>query len=253
MSAALRKTLRTLAVVLFWLLIWQLAAALVGQELLLPSPLRVARELLRLAGGAEFWLTVAQSIRRVLTGIASAVLLGILLALLTHKSALLRALLSPVMTLVKSTPVASFIILALVWLGRDVVPPVIAALMVLPVVWANVSQGLDGIDPQLLELAQVCRLPRGRVFRRITLPSVLPHLRAALCSALGLGWKAGIAAEILTVPARSIGKRIYEAKIYLETTELFAWTAAVVLLSLVIERLLLRLVGRIGKKGGAHA
>ena len=169
MSAALRKTLRTLAVVLFWLLIWQLAAALVGQELLLPSPLRVARELIRLAGGAEFWLTVAQSIRRVLTGIASAVLLGILLALLTHKSALLRALLSPVMTLVKSTPVASFIILALVWLGRDVVPPVIAALMVLPVVWANVSQGLDGIDPQLLELAQVCRLPRGRVFRRITL------------------------------------------------------------------------------------
>ena len=253
MSAKLRKTLRTLAVVLFWLLIWQLAAALVGQELLLPSPLRVARELLRLAGGAEFWLTVAQSIRRVLTGIASAVLLGILLALLTHKSALLRALLSPVMTLVKSTPVASFIILALVWLGRDVVPPVIAALMVLPVVWANVSQGLDGIDPQLLELAQVFRLPRGRVFRRITLPSVLPHLRAALCSALGLGWKAGVAAEILTVPARSIGKRIYEAKIYLETTELFAWTAAVVLLSLVIERLLLRLVGRIGKKGGAHA
>ena len=253
MSAALRKTLRTLAVVLFWLLIWQLAAALAGQELLLPSPLRVARELIRLAGGAEFWLTVAQSIRRVLTGIASAVLLGILLALLTHKSALLRALLSPVMTLVKSTPVASFIILALVWLGRDVVPPVIAALMVLPVVWANVSQGLDGIDPQLLELAQVFRLPRGRVFRRITLPSVLPHLRAALCSALGLGWKAGVAAEILTVPARSIGKRIYEAKIYLETTELFAWTAAVVLLSLVIERLLLRLVGRIGKKGGAHA
>ena len=253
MSAKLRKTLRTLAVVLFWLLVWQLAAALAGQELLLPSPLRVARELLRLAGGAEFWLTVAQSIRRVLTGIASAVLLGILLALLTHKSALLRALLSPVMTLVKSTPVASFIILALVWLGRDVVPPVIAALMVLPVVWANVSQGLDGIDPQLLELAQVCRLPRGRVFRRITLPSVLPHLRAALCSALGLGWKAGVAAEILTVPARSIGKRIYEAKIYLETTELFAWTAAVVLLSLVIERLLLRLVGRIGKKGGAHA
>ena len=253
MSAKLRKTLRTLAVVLFWLLIWQLAAALVGQELLLPSPLRVARELLRLAGGAEFWLTVAQSIRRVLTGIVSAVLLGILLALLTHKSAVLRALLSPVMTLVKSTPVASFIILALVWLGRDVVPPVIAALMVLPVVWANVSQGLDGIDPQLLELAQVFRLPRGRVFRRITLPSVLPHLRAALCSALGLGWKAGVAAEILTVPARSIGKRIYEAKIYLETTELFAWTAAVVLLSLVIERLLLRLVGRIGKKGGAHA
>ena len=91
------------------------------------------------------------------------------------------------------------------------------------------------------------------MLRRITWPSVLPHLRSALRSALGLGWKAGIAAEVLTVPPYSIGKRIYEAKLYLETTELFAWTAAVVLLSRVIERLLLRLVGRIGKKGGAHA
>ncbi len=253
MSAALRKTLRTLAVLLFWLLVWQLAAALVSQELLLPGPLRVARELGRLAGGAEFWLTLAQSILRVLAGIVSAVLLGILLAVLTHRSAVLKALISPLMTLVKSTPVASFIILALVWLGRSVVPLFIAALMVLPVVWANVSAGLDGIDPQLTELAQVYRLPRGRMFRRITLPSVLPHLRAALCSALGLGWKAGIAAEVLTVPARSIGKRIYEAKIYLETTELFAWTAAVVLLSLVIEGLLLRLVKRLGRRDGARA
>jgi NitT/TauT family transport system permease protein len=253
MSAALRKTLRTLAVLLFWLLAWQLAAALVSQELLLPGPLRVARELGRLAGGAEFWLTLAQSILRVLAGIVSAVLLGILLAVLTHRSAVLKALISPLMTLVKSTPVASFIILALVWLGRSVVPLFIAALMVLPVVWANVSAGLDGIDPQLTELAQVYRLPRGRMFRRITLPSVLPHLRAALCSALGLGWKAGIAAEVLTVPARSIGKRIYEAKIYLETTELFAWTAAVVLLSLVIEGLLLRLVKRLGRRDGARA
>ena len=248
MSAALRKTLRTLAVVLFWLLIWQLAAALVGQELLLPSPLRVARELLRLAGGAEFWLTVAQSIRRVLTGIASAVLLGILLALLTHKSALLRALLSPVMTLVKSTPVASFIVLALVWIGRDSVPVFITALMVLPVVWANMTAALAQVDPQLTEMARVFAMPRGRVLRRVTVPSVLPAFRAALSSALGLGWKAGIAAEVLTVPKYAVGRMIYEAKLYLETTELFAWTVTVVLLSLVIERLLLRLVSRIGRE-----
>ncbi len=253
MRPPLRKTLRALAVLLFWLLIWQLAAVLAGQELLLPSPPQVARRLLLLAGEGEFWLTLGRSILRVLAGIVSAVLLGIVLALLTHRSAALRALLSPLMTLVKSTPVASFIILALVWLGRDVVPLFIAALMVLPVGWANVSAGLDGIDPQLLELARVYRLPRGRVLRRITLPSVLPHLRAALCSALGLGWKAGVAAEVLTVPARSIGKRIYEAKVYLETTELFAWTAAVVLLSLVIEGLLLRLVKGLGKGENGHA
>ncbi|MBQ7693068.1 MAG: ABC transporter permease subunit [Oscillospiraceae bacterium] len=244
MSAPARKALQTLAVLLFWLLVWALAARAVGQTLLLPSPLETARELVKLARSAVFWLTVGRSVLRILAGILIAVLLGAALALLTHKSALFRALLAPVMTLVKSTPVASFIILALVWLGRGIVPLVIAALMVLPVVWSNVSQGLSGIDPQLLELAEVYHLPKLRVLRRITWPSVLPHLRAALCSALGLGWKAGIAAEVLTVPPESIGKRIYEAKLYLETTELFAWTAAVVLVSLAIERFLLRLVDR---------
>ena len=244
MNGTVRKVLRTIAVVLFWLLVWALAAQAVGQELLLPSPLQTAQKLLSLMMTADFWLTVARTLLRVLAGILAAVVLGVLLALLTHGSALARALLSPIMTLLKSTPVASFIILALVWLGRSAVPVFIAGLMVLPVVWANVSTALAEVDPQLLELAAVYKLPRARILSRIVWPSVLPYLRSALRSALGLGWKAGIAAEVLTVPPYSIGKNIFESKLYLETTELFAWTAAVVLLSFLIERVLLRLVDR---------
>ena len=253
MNPALSKALRRLAVAVFWLMVWQLAAAAVGKELLLPGPEAVLKKLIALASTGAFWLTLARTILRVLTGILSAVVLGVLTGLLTHKSRLARELLSPVMMLLKSTPVASFIILALVWLGRDAVPVFIAGLMVLPVVWANTAAGLAGIDPQLLELASVYRFPRLKTLRRIVWPSVLPHLRAALRSALGLGWKAGIAAEVLTVPPYSIGKSIYEAKLYLETTELFAWTAAVVLLSFLIERVILRLVDGIGRKERAHA
>ena len=248
MKPRLEGQLRRLAVLVFWIIVWALAAAAVGQELLLPRPLQVAHRLAALAGTVDFWLTLGRSILRVLTGIVSAVFLGIGVGLLTHKSILARELISPVMTLLKSTPVASFIILALVWLGRSVVPVFIAGLMVLPVVWANTTAGLDGIDPHFLEMAKVFSLPRRRVLRRIVWPSVLPHLRSALRSALGLGWKAGIAAEVLTVPPYSIGKSIYEAKLYLETTELFAWTTAVVLLSFLIERVLLRLVDGIGRK-----
>ena len=189
-----------------------------------------------------------------LTGIVCAVLLGTLLAFLTEYSALCKALFSPVMMLVKSTPVASFIILALIWLGRGILPAFISALMVLPVVWANVSAGIAARDPLLLEMARIYRFPRSRVLRRITLPTVLPFFRSALSSALGLGWKAGIAAEVLTVPQPSIGKMIFESKLYLETTDLFAWTLTVILLSLLIEKILLKLVLRAGRKGGAvHA
>ncbi len=197
-----------------------------------------------------FWSSVALSLLRILGGILAALILGVLLAVLTECSSLAKALFSPLMLLVRSTPVASFIILALIWLGRDILPLFISALMVLPVVWANVSAGIAGRDVQLLEMAKVYGLSRGRIFRRITVPSVLPHFRAALSSALGLGWKAGIAAEVLTVPKQAIGRMIYESKLYLETTSLFAWTLAVILVSLAIEHILLRLVRQIGGKGG---
>ena len=251
MKPRLERQLRRLAVLVFWIIIWALAAAAVGQELLLPGPLQVAHRLAALAGTVDFWLTLVRSILRVLTGIVSAVFLGIGVGLLTHKSILARELISPVMTLLKSTPVASFIILALVWLGRSVVPVFISGLMVLPVVWANVSAGIAGRDPLLLEMARIYGFSRGRVLRRITLPTVLPFFRSALSAALGLGWKAGIAAEVLTVPQPSIGKMIFESKLYLETTDLFAWTLTVILLSLVIEKILLKLVRRSGRKGGA--
>ena len=251
MKVFFRRSLTAMAVLVFWCGIWILAARLVGRELLLPSPGQVLLRLWELAGTANFWITIGCSILRVLSGILSAGVLGILLAVLTEKSALLKALLSPVMTLVKSTPVASFIILALIWLGRGILPAVISGLMVLPVVWANTAAGIRAQDPQLLEVARIYGLSRGRIFRRITLPTVLPHLRSALSSALGLGWKAGIAAEVLTVPQPSIGKMIFDSKLYLETTSLFAWTTAVILISLVIEKLLLRLIRQGGRKDGA--
>lgn len=254
MKPRVRKALISLGVFVFWIGLWFLAARFVGKELLLPSPAMVVQRFCLLASGADFWATICHSLFRVLTGLISATVLGVILAVLTERSALLKALLSPVMTLVKSTPVASFIILALVWLGRSMVPIFISGLMVLPVVWSNVSAGIAAQDPLLLELAQVYGFPRGRIFRRITVPTVLPYFRSALTSALGLGWKAGIAAEVLTVPQRSIGKMIYESKLYLESTSLFAWTLTVILLSLLIERILLNLVRQIGVKGAAgHA
>lgn len=149
MRASLRKLPGALAVLLFWTALWALLAKLVGQELLLPSPFQVLRKLFSLAAAESFWLATLRSILRVLAGLLSATVLGVLLAALTEYSSLARRLLSPVMTLVKSTPVASFIILALLWLGRDILPAFITALMVLPVVWANVSAGLAGRDAQL--------------------------------------------------------------------------------------------------------
>ena len=224
----------------FWLTVWAALALLVHRELLLPAPWVVVRRLCELAATAAFWRITAVSIGRVLLGITAAVTLGTGMAVACAASKTADALLRPLMTVVKSTPVASFVVLALIWIARDWLPVFIALLMVLPVVWSNVCTGIRSADPALLELARVYGWPRGRVLRRIYVPSVRPHFLAALRSGLGFGWKAGIAAEVLTVPHSAIGRMIYESKLYLQTTDLFAWTLAVILLSVGLERLVLR-------------
>lgn len=233
---------KNLLATLFWVAAWHILAMVMGNFLLLPTPVQVLRRLGELMATGAFWQTTAVSIGRILLGLVSAMALGVLLALLTTASGILDALITPVMTAVQATPVASFTILVLIWLDRDFVPVLICGMMVLPVVWSNVCEGIRSTDVQLLEMAKVYRLPRLRVLQRIYLPTVLPYFRAACSSALGLGWKAGIAAEVLTVPKASIGRMISESKLYLLTEDLFAWTLAVVLLSLLLQRIMLRLL-----------
>ena len=136
------KPVKTLLAVLFWLALWQLLSAAVGSALLLPAPLAVVQRLFELMGTAEFWYTVLLSLLRISAGIVSALVLGVITAVLTSRFALLDALLSPVISVIKTTPVASFVILVLIWLRRDYVPVLISALMVFPVVWSNVSAGI---------------------------------------------------------------------------------------------------------------
>lgn len=218
------------------------------RELLLPGPLAVLRRLFVLLGTPEFPVTVGVTLLRILCGAAAGVILGAVLAVLTGRFRVLDALLSPLLTVVKATPVASFIILLLIWVGRDLLPAVIAALMVLPVMWANLSAGIASADPLLLEMGTVFRFPAGQRLKRIWIPTLLPHFLSACRSALGLAWKAGVAAEVLTVPARSIGRRLYESKLNLETADLFAWTLTVILCSLIIEKLLAAGIGLLAKR-----
>lgn len=200
-------------------------------------------------GTLSFWQTVAISIGRILLGLVSGVALGSLLAVLTSGSPVVDALIAPAMTAMQATPVASFAILVLIWLDRDFVPVLICVMMVLPVIWNNVSTGIRMTDAQLLEMAKVYRLPKLRILRRIYVPSVLPYFRSASTNALGLGWKAGIAAEVLTVPKLSIGRMISEGKLYVMTEDMFAWTLTVVALSLLLQKFMLKLLE--GRKGRA--
>ncbi len=234
----LRKGAVGALVGLIWILLWEGVSLLVHQELLVPSPLKVFARLLAMFPTAFFWQTAAVTVSRILAGFAAGVALGVGIAVLTSVSPVARAFFRPLQGVVKATPVASFIILALLWIQSGQIPGFISFLMVLPIVWANVFKGIAETDPNLLEMAKLYRVRKIDIVRKIYVNSVLPYFVPAAMTSMGLAWKAGIAAEVLSVPKFSIGREIYNAKLYLETIDLFAWSLAVIVISVILEKII---------------
>lgn len=221
----------------FWLLLWQLAAVIVNKQIILVSPLAAAKRLLELGTKPDFWQTVLRSSARIWTGFLLGFFGGILLGAAAFSSKLAETMISPLMSAVRSVPVASFVILALLWLKSGQLTIFISMLIVLPVVYSNVLEGLGSADKKLLEEARILKMSRLRTVRYVYLPALMPCLTAAAETAAGLCWKSGAAAEVIAQPAGSIGDMLYRAKIYLETADLFAWTAVIIILSQLTVRI----------------
>lgn len=220
-----------LLAVAFWLAVWQLAAWAVDARIILVGPLEVLARLCELASTGEFWASVATSLCRIGLGFALGVLGGSALAALASRARAVRELLAPLIGAMKAVPVASFVILVLLWVSSRDLSVVISCVMALPIVYTNVLEGIAQTDAGLLEMAEVFAVRGLDRVRLVYLSQVLPYFRAAVSLALGLSWKAGIAAEVIGLPDLTIGEHLYDAKVYLDTPSLFAWTVAIVVVS----------------------
>lgn len=236
MQGNMKKIGIRIGVIAFWLLVWQGISMIVQQEILMASPVQVFKRILVLGGTEEFWTITGLSLGRIGLGFLVGVIVGTLLAVLTTRFSLLHHLFSPILSVVRATPVTSFIILAFVWITNAHIPAFICVLMVTPIVWKNVSEGISQTDTQLLEMAKVMKIGSLATLTKIYLPSVKPYFMAACTTALGLAWKAGVAAEVITHPKYGIGSEMYYAKVELETADLFAWTIVVIVLSVLCEK-----------------
>ena len=237
--------------VVFWLIMWELLALWVAEPILLVTPIKALIRLTELVQEAVFWKSIAFSVGHILLGFVLSAVLGAGLAALAYRFRRVRELLAPLSAAVKAIPVASFVILVLLWVSSRDLSIIISLLIGFPVIYANVLMGLDSTDPKLIEMAKVFRVPFLTQLRAIYLYQVLPFLRSGLAVAIGLCWKSGVAAEVIGIPKGSIGEKLYTAKVYLETPDLFCWTLVIVLLSIGCEKLLAMLMNWVEKEASA--
>ena len=227
------------AVILIWLLIWELAARITDNAIILAGPIDTLSLFFSFLADTAFWSAVLSSLARILAGFFMSAACALLLGTAAFFQPCLKAFLSPIVALMKAVPVASFVILALIWLGgSSELSLLVSFVVVFPMIWASVLGGLEAADSKLLELSRVFELGLVKRLRYIYIPELLPYLSASLSSAIGMAWRSGVAAELIGQPKDTIGFYLYQSKIFLDTPGLFAWTLAVILLSWISEKLI---------------
>lgn len=234
--------LRKVVMFVFWILVWQALALGIGQPILFASPLQVGKELAGLVVTAAFWKVLLYSTGRILTGILLAFALGTGLGILAAFFPWLEELLQFPVTVLQAIPVACYAVLLLIWYGSDSLTVIITFVIVFPNLYFQTMAGVRDVDGKLLEMAQVYHFSRRDKAMVLYRPAMRSHIRGAAQASVGNAWKAGVAAEVIGLPAFSIGERIYLAKVYLNTAELFAWTVALVCMSWVMGRIIVRLL-----------
>lgn len=237
------KFIKKIAAILFWLIIWQIASMVISEEVLLVSPLRVFNRLLELLPEGNFWKSIFSTLWKITLGLILALVFGTGFAYLSYKSEVFNILFHPAIVFFRSIPVASFVILILVWINSKDLSIYISFMMGMPIIYLNLYTGLTSIDNKLMEMANSFRVSDGKRIRYLYLHKLRPFFKSAMVTSAGLMFKAGIAAEVIGLPKDSIGENLYNAKIYLDMPDLFAWTITIIGLSMLYEKLILLIVG----------
>lgn len=236
------KQIEKVCAIVIALIVWHIAAIALGQEILLVSPIRVIQQLSVLCTEMSFWQSILFTLSRIVAGFLSALIMGTILGVIAARVHILEVLLWPYMAVIKASPVASFIILCLIWTSSDNLSVIISFLIVLPVVYTNILQGMKATDKKMLEMASVYRLSTWKTIEYIYIPALKPYFSAACSIAVGMSWKSGTAAEVIGIPGGSIGEKLYKAKVYLSSADLLAWTLVIIVISVICEKLVILLV-----------
>lgn len=247
MKDKIKSTVIKIGIVAFWLIVWEISARLINVHFIFPPPNEVAVSLAENIITSKFWLAIVLSFARILIGLCIGVIIAVVVAWLATKSKIFYEFLMPVIVVVRSTPVASFIMILWLLLSDVYIPSLIALLIVFPVVFESAYQGLLSSDGELMEMAEIFEFSEIKKNLYIKLPSMMKYTLPSVITASGLAWKSGIAAEIITQVSGSIGREIALSKNYLEGQDLFAWTAVVVILSLLVEWAIKYLSGKVAK------
>lgn len=220
----------------FFLIIWEGVALYIDNSLLFPRIQEVFHSLVNLLLGEDFFFILWNSLSRFFISVVVALIFSTIFSILSYKYEFIKFLLSPFIVFLRAVPTIAIIILVLIWSSVERVPIVVGFLILFPILYEGILGGIKNVDKNLLKMSKVFKVPTSRVVRDIFIPSVYYSISSNIPSYVGLTFKVIIAGEVLSQESLSIGGEIFINKIYLESSNIFAWIIVVIILNYLLER-----------------
>jgi NitT/TauT family transport system permease protein len=244
-DTAFQKFLKTdksslLTILSFFLIIaiWKLVSLAVGAEIILPSPEKTFMAFIGLIKTKFFYIIILSSLYRGAIGFLISFILGVITGFFAGKNKRFYKLFEPFLIIIRSTPVITIILIALIWFKADFVPVFAGFLMIFPIICTNIIEGIKNVDTRLLQMAKIYKIRSDRIYKEIYAPSLVPFILSGVSSGFGIGWKVVIAAEVLSQPKYAIGSSLQNSRIYLNINEVFAWTLTAIVLGYAFEKIM---------------
>jgi NitT/TauT family transport system permease protein len=233
-----RKQYITLASVLFMIAVWKLVSMHFRSDFILPPPEKALLTTFNLFIDKGFLAITGSTILRGTTGFMLSMILGIGAGIIAGVNRDFDAFIRPVIVTLRSVPVISFILLALIWLSPDTVPVFVAMLTMFPFICTNVTDGIKSVDHDLVEMAVFYRVKKSKIVREVYIPAIMPFIISGASSAMGIGWRAIIIGEVLSQPKYGIGTVMQNAQTFLNVDAVIAWTIIAVIVSYLFEKVI---------------
>ena len=245
MNFITKQRLISIAGILLLFLVWKIVSILAGSEHIFPSPERTLFAVFGVVGQEGFWPSLLLTISRGLSGFTLSLVMAFLIGIPAGINRSVYLLINPFLVAFRSTPVIALILLAIIWLGNELVAVFIAVLTMFPIMATNIIDGIRNVDKSLIEMGKIYKIRKGRIIREISIPSILPFITSGISSALGFGWRAIIIGEVISQPKYGIGTQMQNAQVYLQVSDLIAWTLIAVIISYIFEWIVRRIEKRI--------
>lgn len=228
----------TIASIIFLICLWSTGSLILDSELILPSPAKTFISVYEIFIQPDFLGVIGATILRGLIGFIISFFLALVLGIMAGLNSAFHAFLNPILVTIRSTPVISLILLALIWFDVNQVPVFIALLTMFPFICVNIIDGIRNVEGDLIEMAKVYKVNSKSIVKDIYLPAISPFIFSGASSAMGFGWRAIIIGEVLSQPKYGIGTFMQNAQTYLLVDKVIGWTIIAIMLSYIFENII---------------